>query len=177
MARWVQNGPNLGSAGWLTTPSGARRTPSSSPSLPHAAHLTSAHSTPLTRPRRAVALQPFPAGQAAIRNRGRGEKSCITHCQESHHTTSMDAQEGKSIKAQSSLKSLEKFQLFTGFPVCFSPTARLGGTKELFRFYRLNCRGPVTRRWEPFYSRIFHRDLAPLVPHGRNIPEHWTSSA
>ena len=99
LARWVQNGPNLGSAGWLTTPSGARRPPSSPPSLPHAAHLTSAHSTPLTRPRRAVALQPFPAGQAAIRNRGRGEKSCITHCQESHHTTSMDAQEGKSIKA------------------------------------------------------------------------------
>ena len=147
MARWVQNGPNLGSAGWLTTPSGARKTPSSSPSLPHAAHLGTFHAIDAAKTR--CGFTTLPCWASCHTKLRRGEKSCITHCQESHHTTSMDAQEGKSLKAQSSLKSLEKFQLFTGFPVCFSP-ARRGGTKELFRFYRLNCRGPVTSRWEPF---------------------------
>ena len=106
-------GPNPGSAAWLTTPPGAR-TPSRSPSAPHA--LTRAHSTPLTRARRAPALQPFPAEQAAIRNRPRGEKSCITLlCQESHLTTSMDAQGSKAQRPCEFLKIFGNVPTFYGF--------------------------------------------------------------
>ena len=142
-------GPNPGSAAWLTTPSGAR-TPSRSPWIRTSrAHSSTFHAIE-ARARRAPALQPFPAERAAIRNRPRGKKSCITLlCQESHLTTSMDAQGSKAQRPCEFLKIFGNVPTFTVFPVCFGPW-RLGGTKELFRFYRLNCRGPVTSRWEPF---------------------------
>ena len=97
---------------------------------------TLAHSTPLTRPRpSAVALQPFPAGQAAIRNIPRGEKSCITHCQESHHTASMDAQEGKSIKAGRVPENLWKRPNFLRvFPSASVPRRVSAGRKNYSDF-------------------------------------------
>ena len=95
---------------------------------------TLAHSTPLTRPRpSAVALQPFPAGQAAIRNIPRGEKSCITHCQESHHTASMDAQsEGKSIKVPENLWKRPNF--LRVFPSASVPWRVSAGRKNYSDF-------------------------------------------
>ena len=66
--------------------------------------------------RRAPALQPFPAERAAIRNRPRGEKSCITLlCQESHLTTSMDAQGSKAQRPCEFLKIFGKVPTFYGF--------------------------------------------------------------
>ena len=107
--------PNPGSAAWLTTPSGAR-TPSRSPWIRTSrAHSSTFHAID-ARARRAPALQPFPAERAAIRNRPRGEKSCITLlCQESHLTTSMDAQGSKAQRPCEFLKIFGKVPTFYGF--------------------------------------------------------------